>query len=149
MNSLHNSILNKMRSNKTTSRLPKKTINTSNDVQVPLCGSTSFLVVLPARGGILLWTSSKSEVNLLYTYRDCIWNNVRNTTGKRQPWDLIFQYGVTINYEVLWMLTNQPHKSFKMAAAIQPSLKNSRNALFALHVWLSVYVWTSIGIFNK
>lgn len=89
------------------------------------------------------------QVNLLYTYRDCIWNNVRNTTGKRQPWDLIFQYGVTINYEFLWMLTNQPHKSFKMAAAIQPSLKNSRNALFALHVWLSVYVWTSIGIFNK
>lgn len=63
------------------------------------------------------------QVNLLYTYRDCIWNNVRNTTGKRQPWDLIFQYGVTINYEFLWMLTNQPHKSFKMAAAIQPSLK--------------------------
>lgn len=89
------------------------------------------------------------QVNLLYTYRDCIWNNVRNTTGKRQPWDLIFQYGVTISYEFLWMLTNQPHKSFKMAAAIQPSLKNSRNALFALHVWLSVYVWTSIGIFNK
>lgn len=89
------------------------------------------------------------QVNLLYTYRDCIWNNVRNTTGKRQPSDLIFQYGVTINYEFLWMLTNQPHKSFKMAAAIQPSLKNSRNALFALHVWLSVYVWTSIGIFNK
>lgn len=89
------------------------------------------------------------QVNLLYTYRDCIWNNVRNTTGKRQPWDLILQYGVTISYEFLWMLTNQPHKSFKMAAAIQPSLKNSRNALFALHVWLSVYVWTSIGIFNK